>query len=232
MKKIAILSLPLAAVLVLGPAAKGFADTFYNNAVSVNGTELPFGNPNTATYGQSFSAPAGENQLRNFSLFLNGGTTGQLEGYVATWTGLQAGTILYTSAPVTVTGANQQFTFNPNLAVTPGAEYVAFISMSAPDYNGYSGTTTMPIVWLGNTIPGGHFEWINNGSDLSQFTGTAWDSETWGASLSHNEDAEFMADFGSAAGTTVTPEPSSLILSGTGILGLAGMVRRKLGLRA
>jgi hypothetical protein len=43
-----------------------------------------------------------------------------------------------------------------------------------------------------------------------------------------------VADFsyGSTNTTPPVPEPSSLLLLGSGLVGLAGMVRRKIGLRA
>jgi hypothetical protein len=211
----------------------GFAGTVtYDNSSLVNSSISPFGSPadeSTSTYGETFAAPGGTSTvLNNFSLFLDPGPiSGQLEGYIGTWTGSQAGSLLYTSAPVTVTGNFQQFTFNTGgLSLTPGAEYIAFLSISGPGYAGFQGNTSMPTVSGGGTIPGGTMVWFNNGADASLLTNTTWDGyNAFGMSL----DAQFVADF-NTSGASATPEPGSLVLFGSGIVGLIGMARRKFNL--
>jgi hypothetical protein len=63
--------------------------------------------------------------------------------------------------------------------------------------------------------------------------GTAWD-ESDGPSVAYGGDIGLMAGsetfqiLGEPAGPIVTPEPSSFLLLGSGLAGLAGFVKRKL----
>ena len=78
--------LVLVGLLLASSAA--FADTQYNNTSQVNFIVYSFGIPNSATFGETFSAPLTDTILNDFSLFLSpSDSSGQLEGYVGTWTG-------------------------------------------------------------------------------------------------------------------------------------------------
>jgi hypothetical protein len=213
--------LALVAVLLFAGAVGARADTAYNNSASANTAIYPFGNPNSATYGETFSAPTnGDTQLNSFSLFLSPYGSGpiQFAGYVATWNGSEIGSVLYSSSQITYNqSGTQQFTFAPDVNLTAGGEYVAFLSVTSGYNSSSAGEAEMPGVSSGGTIPGGQFVFQNNSGDFAALSTSAW--RTWSV-----PDAEFQADFSSP---TPVPEPSSLILLGSGGLGLFGVIRRK-----
>jgi hypothetical protein len=110
--------------LALSPAASARAVAIDTGSRTIT----QFGAPETATYGQTFTAPG--SVLDSFSLFLRNQIAGtaslDLRGDVATWNGLMASNILYESSTRTMNagGALQQFDFSPNPALTPGGQCV------------------------------------------------------------------------------------------------------------
>ena len=87
-------SLFLAAILLV--AMTGFADTVINNFSGYSDYWHPYGYPNTATYGELFTAPTGVSNLANFSFYMGsslGGGNIITGAYIATWTGSMAGSL-------------------------------------------------------------------------------------------------------------------------------------------
>lgn len=197
-------------------AVCGYADTTYNNFNGYSDYWHPFGFPNTATYGELFTAPSNsDNVLSKFSFYLGDPyVTGNIVtgAYIATWTGSMAGTLLYDSGSFNYDNiGNEQLTWSPNVTLTPGGQYVMFLSIS----NFYGQSSGEAYVSQGGAISGlNGFVYNNNAGDFNSLFTNAWSgplSPDWAVDL------EFT-----------TPEPGTLMMLGTGILGSLGILRRKL----
>jgi len=215
-------TLLLLAVLLF--AVSSFAQVNYNNFSGYSAYWNPFGNPNTATYGETFIAPNSPNtNLADFGFYMAGPvTTGNIElsAYIATWTGTHAGTLLYTSPEFNYPNTgNAEIQFNTGgLTLNPGGDYIMFLSVS--QYYGQS--SGLSFISSGSaTIPGGGFAYYNNGANFNELFTNNWDNSglkpDWAVNL----------DFNSGSGGS-TPEPGTLALFGSGLACLAGAIRRRI----
>jgi len=191
----------LVAGTALAAAGSTFADTIYNNFKGYSDFWHPFGYPNTATYGETFTAPTnGDVNLQDFGFYMGSpDVPGNilLRAYIATWTGTQAGTLLYTSADFDFANTgNDHITFSTGgLTLTPGASYVAFLSVSEL----YGLSSGEAFISQGDpTIPGGSFVYYNNGGDFAALFNSTW------SATGLTPDWAFNATFTGGAGGALT----------------------------
>lgn len=208
--KLSLLSVTSVALLSMSPALAASIDT----TGSDTGTIFNFGYSDTATYGQTFTA--GGSSLSSFSLYLRDRYTGSgtlnVRGYIGAWNGSYASSVLFESATQTMnaSGTLQEFNFMPNISLTNGSQYVAFLSISnlgVQDVNQFG----MP--HGGDSIPGA-FVFLNNGLDSS-----AWTSTPWSQGYAGDSDVFFKASFGVSA----VPLPGSAPMLGVALIALGAL---------
>jgi len=186
-----------------------------------------FGEPDTATYGQTLTF--GQNvTLNSFSFLLNdegGADVVDFRAYIADWNGTNIDNVLWSSDPYSTTnngGADgfEQFTFLTGGVNLLAGEYVIFLSASTL-FDGLTGLAQMATV-NGATYAGGSFVFMNNSSNLDLLF-----TETWSQ---WSDDTAFAVDYtlDGRVPAVLTPEPSTFILLGAGLLGLVGLGRKNI----
>ncbi|HEX8275428.1 MAG TPA: PEP-CTERM sorting domain-containing protein [Longimicrobiaceae bacterium] len=145
-------------------------------------------------------------------------------GYVAGFdgaTGALTG-VLWESGPTASGGITPQFT--PGIWLDPG-RYVAFLLQDGtPPVPGFTGTVMREFSTLYPWVPGQAP--ASPGSEMvrlaSRDPGLDVDGTVWRV-----EGAVDVQNFSATLDTTVTPEPATLVLLGSGLAGLAGAARRR-----
>src|SRR5262245_19597947 len=134
-KQLLYISAISAAIMVPDVLTPALAATAIDNSGVNNGALSPFGAPDSATYGQTFSVSGSDTFLDSFSMFLRdrdgGSGTLDLRGCIAGWDGTKATNVLFESGTHTMNAAGtlQEFAFDPNINLVSGSTYVAFLSI-------------------------------------------------------------------------------------------------------
>lgn len=174
------------AILLAGVVPCAAQSTTVSNTGPWNGIDAidTFGVPADATFGQTFTPPAGMNSLSSFAFYVDDNMNPDpvtFRGYVMAWDGVKAsGPVLYQSDVITTTdnrGAGGferiNVTISQGITLVPGATYVAFFSASGL-FGGMTGDARFGAD-IGGAYPGGGFVSLDNGDDFSLITTNNWD---------------------------------------------------------
>ena len=183
---------------------------------------VPFGRPDTQTYGQTFRTPTVDTKLANFAVWLRSDEVAfEVKAYVYAWDGQKAtGSALFTSdllfAPVG--GLTKTTVQIGGVNLVAGNAYVFFLSTSGLQGSTLGGVECA-IDCYSNDYADGAFVWQDNGDDTSKWTIEEWENF-------EGDDLRFEANF-SAVDQNVVPEPSTYLLMASGLLGLGAVARRR-----
>jgi len=165
----------------------------------------------------------GSFETGDFTGWTTGGNfeaTGVTTGPFYAYSGAEDGSYYVYLGPV-----GSDATLSQTFTTTAGAQYnisfwFASVGDNPSDFSAlWDGT---PLLSLTNP---------NTGSNWTQYTFTATGTGTDTLTFSFRDDPAFMAldNVSVTQAPSSVPEPSSFLLLGTGVLGLGGFVRRKLG---
>ncbi len=210
------------------PASAGTINTF--PTWDGSSTICCIGYPNTATYGEVFQSPGGT--VTSLSFWMQQSVGFEFQAFIAGWDNnnylIPGGLASAQLSPVqTVTnGGFVEYTVGGfNFATNPGDYYVVGVTID----NVYNNDAPYPAGTMGGTLFANgnstyYFAW-NNDSGNGQLLGQNWNNEGCADNSGACGQAAFLITIGSQP---TTPEPSSFLLFGTGILGIAATLRRKL----
>ena len=164
------------------------ADTTIDTWSSWDGccTVAPFGHPDTSTYGQVLTIPAGEHKVRSVTWFMAaGGVSGTLiyRSALYTWDGTKAGekVAIGRKKQVEVTAGDPVFhpsrTRFRGARVQPGEQYVLFATISLTyEETDPNVTVTWPVTQIDgeDVLPGGDFVFINDSGNEDLWTTQSW----------------------------------------------------------
>ncbi len=188
---------------------------------------IPFGEPDTATYGQVFMVPNNEDTaLSNFSFWVESDNNNPIidfKPYVYEWDGHKiTGSALFEGPVMSTTNASgyQEILVNTgNVNLMPGQKYVAFFSASGLFGDGKDGRATFGAIYQ-SVYPYGEFVFFNNGNDFAKLYSSNWNCWSW-------DDLVFRFEFDNPQGRDVVPEPISVIMFGIGGLLGVGLKRKR-----
>jgi hypothetical protein len=223
-RKMKVASLLLGLTALTGASATTSINTFS----AWNGTTNsgPFGEPDTATFGQSITTDAAGGLLQSFTFYLSPLDL-DFRGYVFEWDGSKAvGPALFTSAVTNIgdagTGYKPVTMTTGDIALKPSQQYVLLFSASGLqagrlNTNSWASLRT-------NAYTGGEFVFHNSGNDISTLHDAAgWDCGDGCGFHGNGADLAFKAQISAVPEL----ETYSLMLAGLGFVGLLSKRRSR-----
>jgi hypothetical protein len=213
MMRIASLSLLAVCCLMLA-VAPAMADTLYDNG-PYNGTSdgwtINFGFSVSDSFTLSNCPPNGCSIESLHIVYWDASSSDLL-----TTVDMAIGGTSFGGTPQTLTGVTNQFLGTNQFGYALYAAWYSFANLGAPNGTGY--------VTLSNAC---------STSGCSVSNPIYWDENSGASTAYENTIGSIPSEAFTLTGTTggtggTTPEPSSIMLFGSGILGLAGVLRRKL----
>lgn len=185
-----------------------------------NSSVNPFGNPNTATYGQTINLGSNAGLLNSFSFFL-GPLDQSFKAYVYEWDGAKAtGSALFESGVINIgssfSGFNEVLVNTGEVSLNANTDYALFFSTSG--LQDVSATNSWQFS-SDDIYSMGSFIFINNGNDFNLITSQFWDNFVSG-------DLAFKANI---ADVNAVPVPAAAWLFGSALIGFAGFKRKNIG---
>lgn len=185
-----------------------------------------FGEPDTATYGQTVTVPV-DNVLDSFTFLLRVDQPNPVnfQAYVMAWDDANSrasGPVLFSSSPIAASpsaGFVPYTVLTGGLSLVTGDDYVLFFNASnsfdsAFDQSSFASRASADV------YAGGLFVFLNNGPNFGAVTVDTWTRNWQGPGY----DLAFEAAFSQG---NVIPEPSSLVLFGIGAVGFGWLARRR-----
>jgi hypothetical protein len=157
-----------------------FAQLNIDTISSWNGTSFisSFGVPNTATYGQTITVPAGGTVLNGYSVEIGQCSASvTFRGSVYAWNGTMAtGAALFSSSTQSVPAdaSYHLVSFNTGSLNLPAGQYVLFASTSADQGSAPPSACRWGALPNDTTYTGGNFVYLNNTADTTLWTTSAW----------------------------------------------------------